>query len=142
MERELVHHADDAAIVRRGDPYVAHGLALRGQERLVDTVPPQDRFDRGGARSSRVAAGASSMNTGSSVRLLTSSATWGRQNRALANQSPSAVVDSSGSATGAPFTRSRSFLVPRMNSTGASLASARRPLGQEGFFYRNFYRTG
>lgn len=56
-----------------------------------------------GARSSSVAAGASSMNTGSSVRLLTSSATCGRQNSALANQSPSAVVDSSATAAGAPF---------------------------------------
>ena len=65
VEGEFVHHADDPAIVGRGDPYVAHGLALRSQERLVDTV----------------------------------------------SAAPSA-------ASGVLFNRSRSFLVPRMISTG------------------------
>ena len=48
-----------------------------------------------GARSSSVAAGASGMNTGTNVRSFTSSATCGFQNRAVANQSPSTVVDAS-----------------------------------------------
>ena len=45
----------------------------------------------------------------------TSKATCGFQNNAVANQSPNAVVDTSSAATG-PFTRSRSFLVPRTTS--------------------------
>jgi hypothetical protein len=39
VERELVHRAEDAPIVRRRDPYLAHGLALRSQEPLVDIQP-------------------------------------------------------------------------------------------------------
>lgn len=65
-------------------------------------------------RSSSVLAGASGTYTGRKVRLLTSSATCGFQKSALTNQSPSMVVDSSSElAAGAPFIRSRSFLVPR-----------------------------
>ena len=67
-------------------------MALRSAARNVSSTPCRRRTASiaAGTRSSRVAAGASSMNTGSSVRLLTSSATCGRQNSALANQSPSA----------------------------------------------------
>lgn len=65
-------------------------------------------------------AGASGVNTGIMVRAFTSSAACGFQNSAVANQSPSTVVDSSsGSATGAVFIRSRSFLVPRTISIGS-----------------------
>ncbi len=75
-----------------------------------------------------VPAGASGRNTGSSVRSFTSSATCGRQNSAVANQSPSTVVDSSSASGGAPRSRSRSFLVPRTTSTGRvwSIRSRRR----------------
>ena len=118
-------------------------MALRSVARNVSSTPCRRRTASiaAGARSSRVAAGASSMNTGSSVRLLTSSATCGRQNSALANQSPSAVVDSSSSAAGAPFTRSRSFLVPRITSTRPSLAPPARLLRRRGdLMYRNARR--
>ena len=57
------------------------------------------------------------MNTGTIVRSLTSNATCGRQDNAVANQSPSVVVDRSCSAAAGPLTRSRSFLVPRTIST-------------------------
>ena len=109
-------------------------MALRSAARNVSSTPCRRRTASiaAGARSSRVAAGASSMNTGSSVRLLTSSATCGRQNSALANQSPSAVVDSSPSATGAPFTRSRSFLVPRITSTRTVSRPQRGRSGRSG----------
>ena len=46
VEGELVHHADDAAIVGRTDPHFAHGVALRGQEGVVDAVAVEDRLDR------------------------------------------------------------------------------------------------
>jgi len=46
MERDLVYHADDAAIVGRCDPHLAHGVALHGQERVVDVVTAEDRLDR------------------------------------------------------------------------------------------------
>src|SRR5947209_16322597 len=41
----------------------------------------------------RVTAGASGINTGSNVVSLTSKATWGFQNRAVAYHSPNSVVD-------------------------------------------------
>ncbi len=69
-----------------------------------------------GIRSSSVAAGASSMKTGRKVRVLTNSATCGRQNSPVANQSPRAVVETAPPAAGAPLMRSRSFLVPRIMS--------------------------
>ena len=63
-------------------------------------------------RSTTKAAGTSGTNSGSKVRTLTNSAACGRQNSAVANQLPSAVVDAvSGSTLGRP-TRSRNFLVP------------------------------
>ena len=80
------------------------------------------------------------MNTGSSVLLLTSSATCGRQNNAVANQSPSTVVDSSPSAAGA--------LHPISQLLGAS-DDEHEPQSRTGHeagragpdFYRNFYRA-
>ena len=46
MERDLVHHTYDAAIVRRPDPHLDHRIPLHRQERFVDPVPAEDRFDR------------------------------------------------------------------------------------------------
>ena len=71
-------------------------------------------------------AGARGVNTGIIVRLLTSNTAWGFQNSAVANQSPSAVVDSSADdAIGAFFIRSRSFLVPRTMSMRSLLRPGR-----------------
>src|SRR6266545_1306598 len=77
------------------------------------------------ARASRVAAGASGINTGKSVFSLTSSATWGRQVRAVAYHWPSIVVDRSPSfRVGGPI-RSRSFFVARTRSTASSCRTGR-----------------
>lgn len=53
----------------------------------------------------------SGMNTGNSVRSFTSSATWGRQNRTLAYQLPSAVSGSTTEGIIGRRTRFSSFLV-------------------------------
>jgi hypothetical protein len=99
-----------------------------------------------GTRETSVAAGASGMNTGSSVRWFTSSATCGFQNSAVANQSPSTVVDTSSGFAAGPFTRSRSFFVPRSTSirrvsNGPQLRPGSMRWGRPRF-YRIFYRTG
>lgn len=62
-------------------------------------------------RSTTVAAGASGTRTGRSVDSLTERAAWGRQNRAVAYQLPSVVVDASSAWRSAEFERSRRFFV-------------------------------
>ena len=56
-ERELVHHAHDAAIVGRGDAHVDHLLALSIDRRRVDPVESEDPGDLVGKAFEQLARG-------------------------------------------------------------------------------------
>ena len=53
-ERELVHHAHDAAIVGRGDAHVDHLLTLSIDRRRVDPVESEDPGDLVGKAFERI----------------------------------------------------------------------------------------
>ena len=81
-----------------------------------------------------VEAGASGINTGSSVRSFTNSATWGLQKSAVAYQSPRTAVGKSGKDSTERPIRSSSFLVQRRVYTHHLVNSVPRPTvvrGQE-----------
>ena len=80
------------------------------------------RWSASGNRSANVAAGASGINTGNSVRSLTSNTTCGFQNNTLAYQLPRIVAGSDTGGTTGRFTRPRSFLVAGILNTATSLA--------------------
>ena len=64
-----------------------------------------------GNRSKSVAAGANGISSGNSDRSLTKSATFGRQNAAVAYQIQSVVVGFSSAGARGPFSLVRSFFV-------------------------------